>query len=253
MSADLHGEAEPAPGDLLSINDITVHFWGGLVAPPPSTDSHIYIHKDRAFVERLDAILGEIQPRQMVEIGILDGGSTIYWQHKYQPECLIAFELAAAAPCLANYLRRHRLTDKVHTYFGTSQADAPTLRAAIANHARDRLVDAVIDDASHQLPETRTTIETLLPFVRPGGIYIIEDWAWGHSSNWPAELWAHQPLLSTLLAELILICGHGPEVISNLVIDRNFVAIRRGSAPLPQDGQFKLREHYVSRGFSVTL
>ena len=38
-------------------------------------------------------------------------------------------------------------------------------------------VDFIVDDASHQYWATRATVEILLPFVRPGGAYVIEDWA----------------------------------------------------------------------------
>jgi hypothetical protein len=253
MTDNLPDEPGGALGEPLSVNDVRLHFWSGLAAPPPSSDSDIYVHKDRPFVSRLDAVLERIRPRQIVEIGILHGGSTIYWQDKYKPDCLLAFELAPDAPHLVSYLQRHRLTENVHVCFGVSQTDAATLRAAMRDHARDRLIDAVIDDASHQYFETRTTIEVLLPFVRPGGIYIIEDWAWGHSANWPAQLWAQQPLLSPLLVELILICGHGSGVIDKVDIDPNFAVIRRGNASLAQDGGFKLRDHYVSRDFSLAL
>ena len=192
----------PLP-EAITVRDIELRFWSGGDRPPPSDDNVIFVHKDPPFVGRLDAVLEKVRPRRMIEVGILDGGSTIYWQHKYQPECLITFDIAPDAPHCRRYLERHHLTDSVHAYFGTSQTDEEGLRTGVLKHSREGWVDAVIDDASHQHAETRATVEILLPFVRPGGVYIIEDWAWGHASNWPTDLWADLPLLSPLLVELI--------------------------------------------------
>jgi len=253
MTDDSEARMRISPDESITIKDIELRFWSGADRPPRSNDTVIFMHKDRPFVSRLDAVLEEVRPRRMVEVGILDGGSTIYWHYKHQPDCLIAFELAADAPHLRNYLERHQLTAVVHAYFGISQADAPALRTGVLNHTPGGHVDAVIDDASHQHSETRATVETLLPFVRPGGVYIIEDWAWGHDAKWPADLWADRPLLSPLLVELTLICGHATGVIEKMEIDPNFVVLWRGKTPLRQDGEFKLTDHYLARGFSTAL
>ncbi|HVQ38037.1 MAG TPA: class I SAM-dependent methyltransferase [Pyrinomonadaceae bacterium] len=239
--------------DMMSINDIELLFWKGRTRPPESTLKSIYVHKSLKFVSALDAAIGEVHPRRMIEVGVLDGGSTIYWQAKYQPECLITFDLNSGAPNLVAYVQRNRLTDSVHSYFGVSQADSDVLRGLVARHLPGQLVDVVIDDASHRFAETRTTLETLLPFVRPGGIYIIEDWAWGHGVNWPLDLWDDRPLLSPLLVEPVLISASGKNVIDSVEINPMFALLRRGTAQLPLDGSFRLTDYYIPRGFSITL
>jgi len=232
---------------------VELRFWDGIYRPPPSTDEVIYVHKDPAFVARLDAVLTRVQPRRIIEIGVLDGGSTIYWQSQYDLERLVAFERAPEAPCLTRYLQRNNLTDRVRVHFDLSQDDGPRLRAALAADIGDDFVDAIIDDASHQYAETKATIEALFPFLRPGGVYIIEDWAWGHNHKWPQEMWADSPLMSPLISELILICGHASGVIDKIEIDRNFAALWRGLTNLPRDGSFKLSDHYIARAFSIAL
>jgi hypothetical protein len=141
----------------------------------------------------------------------------------------------------------------VRTHFGVAQDDAAALRAAVAKDAAGRFVDVIIDDASHFYAPTRTAIETLLPFLRPRGAYIIEDWAWGHDAAWPPDVWADQPLMSRLLSELMLICGAGTGVIARMEIDHNFAVVWRGDRALAQDGGFKLKDHYTPRGFAVSL
>lgn len=236
----------------ISVRDIELCLWETLDACPGSTDRLIYLYKDRAFLHRLEAVASRIQPKHMIEVGILDGGSTIYWQDRFQLERLIAFDIEADAPHLRRYLERHDLQGIVRANFGIAQDDGPALRAAIAEQALGPLVDFIVDDASHQHAQTRATVEILLPFVRPGGAYVIEDWAWGHHVAWPSGLWRDHPLMSPLLGELTLICGHGTGVIDRIEIDPNFAVLWRGEASLPKNGEFRLADHYVARGLSFT-
>jgi hypothetical protein len=46
-------------------------------------------------------------------------------------------------------------------------------------------LDLVIDDASHIYGPTKASFQALFPLLRPGGLYLIEDWAWAH---WPRLL-----------------------------------------------------------------
>jgi predicted O-methyltransferase YrrM len=235
----------------IPIRDIELCLWETLGDRPASSDQLIYVHKDRAFLRRLEAVAQRVQPKQMIEIGILDGGSTIYWQDRLQPERLIAFDIETDAPHLRRYLERHNLQGVVRANYAVAQDDGPALRAAIARHAVGPFVDFIVDDASHQHAQTRTTVEVLLPFLRPGGAYVIEDWAWGHHASWPSGLWAHLPLMSPLLGELTLICGHGSGVIDRIEVDPNFAVLWRGDAILPKNGEFRLVDHYVDRPPSI--
>jgi len=236
----------------IPVRDIELCLWETLDACPGSTDQLIYLYKDRAFLRRLEAVAERIQPKHMIEVGILDGGSTIYWQDRFALERLIAFDIEADAPHLRRYLERNNLKRTVRTNFAVAQDDGPALRTAIAEQALGPLVDFIVDDASHQPAQTRATVEILLPFLRPGGAYVIEDWAWGHHVTWPPGLWADRPLMSPLLSELTLVCGHGSGVIDRIEIDPNFAVLWRGEAALPKDGEFRLADHYVARGRSVT-
>lgn len=236
----------------IPIRDIELCLWETLDECPGSNDRLIYLYKDLAFLRRLEAVAERVKPKQMIEIGILDGGSTIYWQDRFQLDRLIAFDIEPDAPHLRHYLERHNLQRIVRTNFTVAQDDGPALRAAIAKHAVSPYVDFIVDDASHQHAETRATVEVLLPFLRPGGAYVIEDWAWGHHASWPPGLWVDRPLMSPLLSELTLICGRGSGVIDRIQIDPNFAVLWRGDAILPKNGQFRLADHYEARGHPLT-
>jgi hypothetical protein len=114
-------------------------------------------------------------------------------------------------------------------------------------------INRLIDDASHQYAETRATVEILVPLLRPGGAYIIEDWAWAHHMNWPANVWTERPLVSPLLSELVLVCGSGTAVIDRIEIDPNFAVLWRGNLGLGTQGGFKIANHLKPRGFAIAL
>jgi hypothetical protein len=236
----------------LRIRDIELRFRGGVHRPPPSSDEFIYVHKDAAFVAAMDETLGRVRPRFMIEIGIHDGGSTAYWHHKYDPERLVAFDIVPVAPFFARYLERNNLTNAVRLHLGVSQTDRDQMRLAIENEFGGEPVDVVIDDASHEYAATKAAFETTFPFLRAGGAYIIEDWAWGHSQDWPLGARAEMPLMSPLLSELMLVCGHASGVIEKVEINRRFAVVWRGPAELPKD-RFRMPDHYVARGFSIAL
>lgn len=235
----------------IPIRDIELSLWETLGDCPGSNDRLIYLYKDRAFLRRLEAVAERIKPKQMIELGILDGGSAIYWQNRFQLERLIVFDIEPDAPHLRRYIERNDLQDVIRTNFAVAQDDGAALRAAIAKQALSPFVDFIVDDASHQYAQTRATVEILLPYLRPGGAYIIEDWAWGHHVDWPFGLWKDRPLLSPLLSELALICGHASGVIDRIEIDPNFVVLWRGEATLPKNGGFRLADHYVARGLPI--
>jgi predicted O-methyltransferase YrrM len=237
-----------AGGDEIRARDTDLILWPHLRSPPESSARRIYLYKDRRLLSALTHVLDRVAPRRMVEVGVLDGGSTIYWAERYRLDRLVAIEGRADAPFLSQFIDRHGLNDRVRVHFGVLQDDRPALRAIMRRELA--LFDAVIDDASHWYAQTRATFEALFPFLRPGGVYIIEDWAWGHAREWRPEDWAERPLMSPLLTQLMLVCGRGDGVIESVHIDKNFAAIWRGRTPVPDDG-FDISGHYTTRGFAL--
>lgn len=238
--------------EVLRIRDIELRFRGGMHTPPPSSDAYLYVHKDAAFVAAMDAVLERARPRFMIEIGIHDGGSTAYWHHRYDLQRLAAFDIEPEAPFFTRYLARHKLTEAVRLHLGVTQSDRERMRAAVERDFGGQPVDAVIDDASHEYAATKAAFETTFPFLRAGGAYIIEDWAWGHQHCWPADALADRPLMSPLLCELMLVCGHATGVIDRVEITSRFAVAWRGPAVL-DSGRFRLEDHFRGRGFAIAL
>ena len=126
----MNATLQDAAATTIPIRDVELRLWDQLGLPPASTDKVIYFNKSRGFLDRLTAAVERARPRRMIEIGILDGGSTIYWQERCKLDRLIAFDIRPAAPHLTRYLERHALTHAVRTHFGVSQDDPAALRAA---------------------------------------------------------------------------------------------------------------------------
>ena len=57
------------------------------------------------------------------------------------------------------------------------------MREILDHEFVDESIDLVIDDASHLYVETKASFEELFPRLRPGGLFIIEDWASGHTMS----------------------------------------------------------------------
>ena len=101
------------PDEAIRVRDIELQFRGGRQRPPPSTDDVIYVHKNAAFVASMNETLEQVRPKRMIEVGVLDGGSTAYWHYQYDLERRAAFDIAAGAPCLTRYLERNELIHQV--------------------------------------------------------------------------------------------------------------------------------------------
>lgn len=235
--------------DRLQARDVELCLWPRRDHPPPCTDQSIFLYKERWFLSNLTAAIDTIAPKRIVELGIYYGGSAIYWENRYRPERIALFDLMTETPHLSRYIERNGLADVFRMHLGVLQDDRAALHAAVAQDFGGNPIDLVVDDCSHEHAPTRTSFETLFPYLRPGGLYVIEDWAWGHEGDWPPELWADRPLMSPLLSEIMLICGKHRGVVTHLDIYPFFALVWRGEASLPTDGSFKLTDHYTPSRF----
>lgn len=100
----------------------------------------------------------------LLEIGIAGGGSLGMWRDYFGPLChIVGVDIDPSC-------RRHEETG-TRVFIG-DQRDRGfwrQVRAAVP------AFDIVIDDGGHTPEQQRTTLEELLPAVRPGGVYLCED------------------------------------------------------------------------------
>lgn len=140
------------------------------------SSEHFYLCKPGPLVDEYMLLLSEVEDRDMLELGIWQGGSTALAALAGRPRKLVSIDKADPVPALDDFIRERDLGDRVRPKYGIDQSDQGAL-LSIA-HAEFDGLDVVVDDASHLLAPTRSSFEALFPLVRPGGRYLIEDWHW---------------------------------------------------------------------------
>jgi predicted O-methyltransferase YrrM len=226
--------------------------WNG---DEPVPSGFLGVQKERFQVERYLTLATKITPRVVVELGIRRGGGSALLHAVYEPELLIGIELASeSAADLSSYIAKHHLEEIVKPYYGVDQADRLSVIKIMTNELRGRSIDLVVDDASHLLGPTRQSFEMIFPLVRPGGLYIIEDWNWDHiiadgvavviaDASHPMHDEAmrtieekhagraiplHDPRLVRLGLELVLARAGTHDVIREITVMNNWLVVTRG-------------------------
>jgi predicted O-methyltransferase YrrM len=221
--------------NLLQCGSVQLKLMPGLTVTP-STNEVITLFKDPNFVKAYLDLLRGRQFHNMVEVGVMHGGSAIFFWHMLQLEKLCCIELNESAPVLSNYIETHGLKDDFLTYFGVNQGDRSRLQAIIGECFPIGSIDLVIDDASHIYTPSLATFETLFPLLQPGGLYILEDWrASLLAVQRPNESDAEPPL-HQLVHEILDFATVNPHIMPSINCNRNFVVIERGEGFLPAEG-----------------
>lgn len=179
--------------------------------------------KSPAVLEYYFELAGSIKPKHILELGVFQGGSFALIDKLFNPHTLIGVELAKSFSVMTEYTSRQ--SRNVNVYFETSQADESALEA-ILNVDFAAGLDLVVDDASHAYKYTKKSFELVFPKLSPGGLYIIEDWAWSHNIPMqdPKHSWHGAPALTNLLFELIIDLGENNN-ISSITIDKGRATI----------------------------
>lgn len=201
--------------------------------------------------ESFFATHASFRPRRIFELGIFDGGSAVLWYEIFHPEKLVAIDVADRedSPYFREYVRSRDLAERICTYWRVNQADKDRLRRIVAEEF-DGGPDLVIDDCSHLYAPTLASFEALFPLMSPGGLYVIEDWAWAH---WPESGtlehgWAAEQPLTDFVFKLVEAAGSSHRgLIQGLTIGAGFVVIERGSGAIRNRAEFRLEDFIVRR------
>ena len=202
------------------------------------------ILKDRIMVEEYLETVERFRGDNVVELGIASGGSVALTALVAPPRKLVAIDLEPdRVDALDELIADHGLGERVRLHYGVDQADRARLAEIVEDEFGDEPLGLVIDDASHLLRETRASFETLFPRLRPGGLFVIDDWNHEHrlsrglaavlaDSN--PELEAEivrrmteeplEPPFAQLVVELILIQGESHEFARELEVGPRWVA-----------------------------
>jgi hypothetical protein len=201
----------------------------------------------QSYVDNLTA-----EARTVLELGIMKGGSCAFFEALLRPTHHLAIDIADYTNGALRPLVEHVSRDRrcFMPTFGVSQADIPTVQRhweAVAG--RDRRLDLIVDDASHDYELSLQSFNGLFPMLREGGIYALEDWGWAHwGGPWqdPNSTQYGEPALSNLVAHTVLSSTGGSGFVHSVKVTANAAYIERGSNP--QTTPFDVRETFLSRG-----
>jgi predicted O-methyltransferase YrrM len=166
--------------------------------------------------------------RNVLELGVYQGGSFVFLDQLLRPKRISALELSTTPiEALDKYVSDNQ--DRARLYYGTSQDDVEKLKS-IVNRDFDGKLDLVVDDASHFYEQTKTSFMTLFPLVRPGGIYIIEDWGWSFQDDFqdPTNAWYPVASPANLIVDLMEDMTRSG-LILDVQVTRELLKIRRSN------------------------
>ena len=116
------------------------------------------------------------KPVTLLELGVANGGSLQVWKDYFPHGTIVGLD--QSPPPLHDPSRR------IHLYQGLQQ-DIDLLDR-ISNECAMEGFDIIIDDASHIAAHTKTSFWHLfVHHLKPGGLYVIEDWGTGYWEYWP--------------------------------------------------------------------
>jgi len=116
------------------------------------------------------------KPIALLELGIREGASLLLWRDMFPQAHIAGLDI--------NPMSLSDDSGRVRAYQGLQQDHATLDR--IASEVAPEGFDVIVDDASHLGRYTAASFWHLFPnHLKPGGIYVIEDWGTGYWPNWP--------------------------------------------------------------------
>jgi predicted O-methyltransferase YrrM len=216
-----------------------------------STPGEFVLAKSRPMIEWYRGIASDFRDGNVLEIGIFLGGSVVLFLGLLQPRKLVAFDLSERPiAALEQFLSDNGSSQRVLPRYGVDQADIAVVQDLIRREFAGEQLDLVVDDGCHLLAESRASFDAVFPFVRPGGLYIIEDWAWAH---WPGMWqedggpWRDKPSTTLMILELAMLAASRPDLIASLEVTRDLVAVRKASSA-QVDAGLGLSKSYLTAG-----
>ena len=190
-----------------------------------STDHDFTIMKARNFFDHYTSLIHG-NYKKILELGVYQGGSFVFLDQLLKPSRIAGIEISnVPIPGLDKYVAENG--DHARLYYGTSQDDVARLRTIVDEDFGGEL-DLVVDDASHLYELTKASFTTLFPLVRPGGLYIIEDWSWSFEAPYqePDNCWFNQSAPANLMLDLMEDMTMR-KLIESVHVERELLKIRR--------------------------
>jgi SAM-dependent methyltransferase len=134
--------------------------------------------KSEGYLRRYESFFAPLRESdvRLLEIGVLRGGSLLLWRDYFRRGVMAGLDQDPVE--LDDRSGRIR-------FFQGDQGDTELLTRIAMEIAPDGF-DVVIDDASHIASPTRTGFWHIFEnHLKPGGVYVVEDWGTGYWKSWP--------------------------------------------------------------------
>lgn len=130
------------------------------------------------YLDWYDSQLARFADREvkLLELGIARGGSLLLWRDYFPKGLIVGVDVKIPAALVG--------AERIQMFRG-SQGHESFLRHVADTTAPDGF-DVIIDDASHIGRLSKRTFTLLFDrHLKPGGLYVIEDWGTGYWADWP--------------------------------------------------------------------
>ncbi len=208
-----------------------------------SKDGEFVLVKTNAFLQFYRA-LQQRQPKNILEIGMFEGGSLVLFDKLYDPKRLVGVDIRRDPIEPLERYRKNR--EHILPFYGLSQDD-PKLPNVLRKEFPNG-IDLIVDDASHLYEFTRATFHLCFPLLNPGGLYVIEDWSWSHKPphQAPAHPWFEKPALTNLVMELVINMPDSQQM-NRVTVHRDLIVVEKARKAMGAidltDGHNRLRGH----------
>jgi len=217
-----------------------------------SSENCFLLGKTPLMVEKMIDLGKQREIMKIFEMGIFQGGSTVLYDQVFQADKIVAIDYhPQPVEALGKYIEQHRRIESIKPYYGVNQADRSAMESILTSEFPKKDIDLIVDDASHFYLETRAAFNINFPFLKAGGLYIIEDWAWAH---WAGDLWqkdaspfGESKAMSNFLIELFMFTASCPEMVEDIVFNHNTIILKKGSGSFAAE-PFDIGDHYLLRG-----
>ena len=121
--------------------------------------------KEPHFIEAYKKHLAALTPKRVLEIGVQHGGSLKIWRDMFPDAEIVGVDIDPQCKQYEETNIKVLIGDQHDVKFLESLGD----------------FDIIIDDGGHTMTQQQTSLKWLMPQLREGGIYVIEDL---HTSYW---------------------------------------------------------------------
>ena len=120
----------------------------------------------------------------VMEIGVADGACLCAWREIFPSATIVGMDI-------------HH-SDRAHGERMEFHLGDQRLREDCERAAAGRQFDMIVEDATHHIDHTLLTLFWLWPFVKPGGLYVVEEWEnVGSDRDRIRALWPHAEIIGT--------------------------------------------------------